>query len=103
MSHPAEQRFFICPRKVIGFPELIAGAATATIVLQVILVFASAAPFANWFAWIFIISGMISFFGTLGLAIWRRSLKWILVFIAYLLFWTMALVAAYSMAISRMH
>lgn len=103
MRDPARQSLFAYPRTTVGFPEKIAAVATLIVVAQAVAAFAAVAVLSSGFAWVFVIAGLISFFGSLCLAIWRKSLRWTLAFAASLLCWLAAFAVAHGMAISRMH
>jgi hypothetical protein len=77
--------------------------ATVIPVLQVLWLVASATVPGEWLAWVFVVSGTTSVFGSLGLAIWRRSLFWLAVLLAPLGCWSVAFMYAYGAGIARMH
>lgn len=103
MSTPTKQSPFVYPRTAVGFPEKLVIAATAVITLQVLLAVVGVAPLKNWFAWIFVISGLASFFGSIALIIWRRSGVWGLALALSLFDWFVAFAVAFGAGIARMH
>lgn len=103
MSKPGWQSLFVYPRTSVGIPEQATALATLSIVAQAMSVFANRAVLSDGFAWVFVSAGSVAFFGSLGLAIWRKSRRWALAFAVTVLCWLAAFIVAYGMAVSRMH
>lgn len=104
MNEPTKPPFAVRLRPAVAWLARIVVAATVIIALQMLTAFVfGVLPMTNWYIATFLFSGLVSFFGSISLLVFRRAAVWLLPLAVSLLGWLLVYLALPGIGIARMH